>query len=428
MKTKWIIVGVGVLVVAGVVPWATGYVTEQQWQQVTRELNQSQSLVQVQTGHYNRGILGSELDGVVTVLNPESGEHQKIEYHADVTHGLTGSYMDFEPVHGWQPEDADWFQEQPGLTLESRLWGTAVLELEVPATAISNAESGESIRASGGVARVEVSDAGSQVDALLVWPQLSFSGPDMAVRVNDFRFEQSMTHLNGDIWVGDMDGKVASTELTPAGQPPITLEGFTANSRMETKDNGGRLGSRLTIAAEQLRLEDEAYGPHKLTFALEDLDVESWSGLTTGMAELQEIALQASDSGDRKAFQQQVAVMGQINTAMRNLAAAGFSVAVPELAVTTPEGEISGSAEIRHPELVNDQSMGMLMMQRLVGEMNLSIPAKLADNYPVVRMQLAPLVKQGLLVPEGDQLVLAAQLSDMVVDVNGREIPLPPIL
>lgn len=427
MKAKWIIAGAGIVVVAGAMPWAVGYVTEQQWQEVTRELNQAQPFVQMQTEDYRRGFFGAELDGTVTVLNPENGETRRIEYRANVTHGLTGSFMDFEPVEGWAPEGADWFQERPRLTLETRLWGTAVLELEAPAMAITSPESGESLRTSGGVARVEISDAGSQAEALIVWPQLSLSGPDMNIRINDFRIEQSMSHLNGDVWTGTMEASVASVALMSPEASPVTIEELLVRSSTEANADGQRMDSQLSIEAGQVRFEDQAYGPHKLSFALENLDVASWSLLTTSMAEMQGMAL-APDAGSREAFERQMAAMGQVNTAMRDLAAAGFSVGFPELILDTPEGQVTGNVIISHPELPEDQKAEMLMvMQQLTGEMNLSVPSVLAEDYPAVRMQLAPLIKQGLLVPEGDRLVLSARLNDMVVNVNGQEIPLPPL-
>lgn len=429
MKAKWIIAGAGVLVVAGAMPWAVGYVTEQQWQLVNSELNQSQPFIQMQTEDYRRGFLSSNLDGVVTVLNPETGETRRIEYRADVTHGIIGSYMDFMPVDGWEPEGADWFQEQPRLTIETRLWGTAVLELEAPAMAINNPDSGESLRTSGGVARIEISDTGSQAKALLVWPQLSLSGPEASVRVDGFRVEQNMAHLKGDVWTGTLEASVDSVALTSPEMPPLTLESLFAHSSTEAKDDGRRLDSQMTIEAEKVLFEDEAYGPHKLTFSLEGLDIPSWNLLVTSMTELQSLTLAPATTNRREAFEQQMAAMGQVNTAMRNLAAAGLSAGFTELTLDTPEGEVTGHAVIRHPELTDDEKAGMLMvMQQLTGDMSLSVPSALVSDYPAVRMQLAPLVQQGLLVPDGDKLVLAAKLHDMMVEVNGQEIPLPPLL
>ncbi|MBU2873269.1 DUF945 family protein [Marinobacter salexigens] len=427
MKAKWIIAGAGVLVVAGAMPWVVGYVTEQQWQQVNQELNQAQPFLQMQTEDYRRGFLSSNLNGAITVLNPETGETRRIDYRADVTHGITGSFMDFEPVDGWAPEGADWFQERPRLTLETRLWGVAILELEAPAIAINNPDSGESFRTSGGVARIEINDTGSQAEALIVWPQLSLSGPEMSVRVNGFRVEQSMAHLEGDVWTGSMEASIDSVALTSPEMSPLTIEGVFAHSSTEAKRDGQRLDSKMTIEAEKVLFEDEVYGPHKLAFALDNLDVASWNILTSSMTDLQSLTLAPTSSGPEM-FEKQMAAMGQVTTAMRDLAAAGFSVGFSELTMDTPEGEITGHAVIRHPELTADEKAGMLLvMQQLAGEMSLSVPSVLVDDYPAVRLQLAPLVKQGLLVPDGDRLVLAAKLNDMMVDVNGQKIPLPPL-
>ena len=428
MKAKWIIAGAGVLVVAGAMPWVVGYVTEQQWQQVNHKLNQSQPFLQMQTEDYRRGFLSSNLNGAITVFNPETGDTRRIEYRADVTHGITGSFMDFVPVDGWAPEGADWFQERPRLTLETRLWGVAILELEAPAIAINNPDSGESLRTSGGVARIEISDTGSQAEALIVWPQLSLSSPEMSVRVNGFRVEQSMAHLEGDVWTGSMEASIDSVALTSPEMSPLTIEGVFAHSSTEAKRDGQRLDSKMTIEAEKVLFEDEVYGPHKLAFALENLDVTSWNMLASSMTELQSLTLAPTSSGPEM-FEQQMAAMGQVNTAMRDLAAAGFSVGFSELTLDTPEGEVTGHAVIRHPELTADEKAGMLLvMQQLTGDMSLSVPSVLVDDYPAVRLQLAPLVKQGLLVPDGDRLVLAAKLNDMMVEVNGQKIPLPPLL
>ena len=52
------IAGAAVLAVAGAMPWLVGYVTEQQWQQATAEVNRSQSFVRMETGQYRRGRRG----------------------------------------------------------------------------------------------------------------------------------------------------------------------------------------------------------------------------------------------------------------------------------------------------------------------------------------------------------------------------------
>lgn len=429
MNTKWMIAGAGVLAVAGGLPWIVGYVTEQQWQQAMAEVNTAQPFLRLETDNYQRGILGAQLNGSVNLKNPETGESRQFAYRATVSHGVTGSLMDFEPEGGWSSGDMDWFSgEKPRLTLETRLWGTAVLELEAPQLSVTDADTGETLASSGGQARIEISDAGSQADILVAWPAVTLSGPDLDIRISDFRLEQAMSHLTGGVWTGSGEVVVDSVAVTPTAEAPFTLEKISVRSNSEPVNDGERLNSRLAFEIAGVSTADERYGPQRLVFALSGLDVAAWSRLTESLSSLQALAITQASGGPRQ-FEQQMAAMQQVNTAVRDLAAAGFSAGFPELTVTTPEGLVEGSARISHPELTADQKGEMLMvMQQLTGEMGLSLPLALAEEYPEFQMQLAPLIKQGLLVRKGDRLVLEASMKDLALDVNGVEFPLPPLL
>ena len=429
MQKKWIITGAMVLAVAGAMPWVVGYVTEQQWQQATEEMNRAQPFLKMETGAYHRGVLGAELTGALVVQNPETGESHSVEYRADVTHGVTGSLLDFKPVQGWSPDGTDWFPEQkPRLTLETRLWGTAVLELEAPMMTVTNEATGETLRTSGGLARLEVSDTGAHADALMVWPAISLSSPEIDIRLADIHMEQSLNHVMADVWTGAGEFEIGSMTLVRGMDEPVELRAFNLSTNTETNAEQTRLDSRVTLALEEIIQGDHGYGPHRIAVALEGLDLASWSALSQGMSDLQMLAHTAGPA-TTSGPQQQLAAMQQVNQALRDLAAAGFSLGVPDLSFATPEGPVSGSLAISHPELSADEKAGMLMvMQRLTGDMSLSVPTALAENYPSVRMQLAPLIKQGLLIEEGDRLVMQAEMKDLIVDVNGLEIPLPPLL
>jgi len=429
LNAKWMIAGAGVLAVAGGLPWVVGYVTEQQWQQATAEVNKAQPFLRMETDNYERGILGAEFSGSVNLRNPETGESQRLAYRANVTHGVTGSLMDFQPESGWSSGDRDWFSgEEPRLTLETRLWGTAVLELEAPQMSVTDADTGETLASSGGLARIEISGAGSQADALMVWPAVTLAGPDLDIRVSDFRLEQTMSHLTGEVWTGSGEIVVGSVAVTPPQETPFVLQDISVRSSSEPVDGGKRLDSRMAFEVADVSTADNRYGPQRLVFALSGLDVAAWSGLTESLSSLQALAI-SDASGGPEQFEQQMAAMQEVNTAVRDLAAAGFSVGFPELTVTTPEGVVEGSARISHPTLTADQKAEMLMvMQRLTGEMNLSLPLALAESHPELQLQLAPMIKQGLLVQDGERLVLNASMEDLLLDVNGVEIPLPPLL
>jgi len=284
---------------------------------------------------------------------------------------------------------------------------------------LTDPDTGETLASSGGLARIEVSDAGSQADALMVWPGVTLSGPDLDIQVSDFRLEQTMSHLTGEVWTGSGEIAVESVAVTPAAEAPFMLQGISVLSSSEPVNDGERLDSRMTFEVAGVSTADERYGPQRLVFALSGLDVAAWSNLTESLSSMQALAITQASGGPQQ-FEQQMAAMQQVNAAVRDLAAAGFSVGFPELTVTTPEGVIEGSARIAHPELTADQKAEMLMvMQQLTGKMDLSLPVALAEEYPEFRLQLAPLIKQGLLVEQGDSLVLDASMKDLVLDVNG---------
>ncbi len=428
MQKKWIIGGVAVLVVAGAMPWAVGYVTEQQWQQATLEVNNSQPFVQLETDEYHRGFLGGELNGSLVLVNPETGESYHVSYRGSVSHGVTGSLLSFEPANGWAPEGAEWFPEElPALTLETRLWGRATMNFHIPVTRITDPETGESMETTGGQIQVEISDAGNHVEAMIDWPELTINSPGFEFQVAGMRMQQEMDYLSGDIWTGTADMNLASVTIAADEMAPVSLKGFSVMSSSEAADRGQRLDSQATMNLESLTLDQESYGPHHVVFELNNLEVTSWNQLSEGFSELQTQALAGSDMTSM-GIEQQIAAMNKVGNGARNLAAAGFSVGFPEISLATPEGLVTGDLVITHPELSADEKAEMLMvMQRLTGEMNLSLPVALAENYPDVRIQVAPLIKQGLLVQEGDELKMKANMKDLQVDVNGTVMPLPPV-
>ena len=426
---KWLVAGGVILVGAGLAPWGVGYVTEQQWSRATLEMNASQPFVRLETRSYQRGVLASEASGILTVIDPARGDSYRVDFRIRVSHGVTGSLLDFRPSAGWQPQGANWFPDaEPRLTLETRVWGSANLVLEAPAMAIDNPVSGESLRSSGGLASISVGSLGEQADLMLVWPALAVSGPELDLTVDGVRLEQSLSWLRGDIWTRTGSMTVKSLSLQGPEVAPVVMNRLAMNSLSEATDQDQRLDSRVELDVESVAFAGESYGPQRVAMSIDNLDVASWNAFSSAMTDLQGMAVAAGASA-QLSYEQQLAVMQRFNESVRDLAAAGFSVGLRELSLITPEGSVRGSLDISHPELVGAERDAMLMvMQGLTGDLDFSMPVALAENYSAVGMQVAPLIKQGLLVQEGDRLVMEGRMEDLMLDINGLQIPLPPLL
>jgi len=426
---KWTMIGSAILLVAGVAPWAVGYVTEQQWLEATEEVNQSQPFVRLETDRYKRGVFSAQASGTLALIDPKTGETDQIGFEVAISHGVTGSLLDFSPNGGWQHKRAQWLEdEEPSLTLETRLWGSAVVEFQAPPVTFEQPGRPQSVSASGGFARVEVGRLGEQAEVLMVWPELNILGPRADVKLQDLHVEQSMALLSGDVWTGTGTMTLGALVVDSTELPALSVSNVSFETLSEASNGGQTLDSEAVLAVDAVSVNDEEYGPHRVAVSVDHLDVASWNGFSSAMTDMQLMAIDAG-ADPRSAYQQQMALMQRFNESVRGLAASGFSVGVRELSLDTPEGEVQGSLDISHPELSEDERANMLMvMQRLVGSVNLTMPMALAEDYPAVRMQLSPLIKQGLLVRDGDELVMSGQMKDLVLDINGVQIPLPPLL
>jgi len=425
---RWSIAGTAILVVAGAAPWGVGYLTEQQWQEATREVNSAQPFLHMETDQYRRGLMGSEVSGTATFQDPATGKSSRTEFEIQVSHGITGSLLDIRPADGWQPENTDWFpREEPKLTLETRIWGTATLELQMPVIEINEPGVAAALRSSGGLARIEIGHLGEKADMLLVWPTVAISGPAMTLSVEDIHLEQSLSWLSGDIWTGSGSMTIETLNLQGDQSPPVVLNNISLSSHSEADQKGEKLDSTVALELGSVVMDGSAFGPHRIEVALNGLDVAGWNDFSSVMTEMQLMAAQA-DQPSQAVFEQQMAYMQQLNDAAHGLAAAGFSAGIRKLTLTTPEGELQGSLDVSHPELSEAEHANMLMvMQRLTGSLDFTMPLALVNKYPAVQMQVAPLVKQGLLVESGGQLVMKGQMQDLVLDLNGVEFPVPPL-
>ncbi len=216
--------------------------------------------------------------------------------------------------------------------------------------------------------------------------------------------------------------------MTAGEQPPVGLDSLAVHSETRAGDGGTTITTEGSISLQSLTADGESSGPHRVDMVLEDFDVAGWNSFIGAMTELQVVALDPA-ADPQQLFEQQMAAMGQMTEALRTLAANGMVFGFPSISLTTPEGEVSGELLIRHPALSDDEKAEMLMvMQRLTGDFQVSVPVALSERYPQLKGQLLPLIEQGMVVQEGDRLVLRAHLQDLTVDVNGTLIPLPPVI
>jgi len=430
LKTGWIVVGVLVLGTAAAAPWGVGYYTERQWQGVETGFNNAQNLLRLETRDYERGYMNASVRGYVTFVVPESGEQHRVGYQARVSHGVTGSLMDFSTTENLGADAEKFFpDEKPRLTLETRIWGTATVEMTVPEVDATDQATGETLTSARAYGRADIGSAGSEVDIQLEWPGLTLTGPDLQIAMSDLSAEQTIERLTGDLWLGSGEVNLARLSFEAPQQPPMRFEGLSVVSSSDASDDGTRLNGESTIRLDKVTANDRDFGPHEIQIRFDRLDVASLNAISSAVNDMQQAAMSSAVDPDPQAImEQQMQSFQRVNAAMLGLAVEGFSFGFPKIDLSTPEGPIEGELMIRHPELSEqEKSQAMMVMQGLTGNFDISMPAVLVDDNQALAMQVAPLIKQGMVIQEGDRLRMVGTLEDMALTINGNVLPLPPL-
>lgn len=432
MKRWMLWVGGLVLAAAIATPWAVGILTEQQWGEATREVNAAQPFLDFSTGHYQRHLFSAELEGRINLRDPQTGTVQKVHFKGTVHHGVTGSRLELHPV----PDDAGTLatlfpHAQPSIVIETHLWGTADVTVSVPAIELDDQETGVAMSIAASQASVHTSNAGDRLDMNLHWPGLTVQAPTGQLAVSDIRFKESISRLQGDVWTGGGHLGVASVSVEPQGHQPVALTDLAVDSSVGAKQAGERLDSKTTLSVARVTAAGSSSGPYRMEFAIRNASVAAWNDLKTTMRTIQKQALAAAtrpDSAETASARQQQA-MNAIAGAVRRFAAAGVTLGIPSLTANTPKGLVEGSVMLQHPALpVAKRDDIMLVMQRLTGDARLTVPASLVASNPSVMSKLSTLIRQGLVTRQGDSFLFKATLKDLALEVNGKEIPLPPLI
>ncbi|MCH8497948.1 MAG: YdgA family protein [Marinobacter sp.] len=428
---NWIFVGGAVVVAAGLAaPWVTGQMTEKHWQQSMLLLNEQQPLLQLETLNYDRGYLSSDIVGVVKVLSTSQTYYHTLPIQGQVSHGFVGSRVTLKPDTEAFEDLKELFPEAlPTVTLTGKAWGGLRVELDVPAIALTDEETGETLDTAAAQGRADVSGDGNRFSLSLNWPGGSIVGPDVSLSLSSVTMQQTMERLHKDIWVGDGSFVMEGGDFQAPDAEPMGFKLWRVDSKTWGSESGQRLNTEASMVMESFRVGDESFGPQRFEFVAKGLQVSAWSDLLDSYNGLQNFEQQIEGLDFPQIMELQMSLIERFNEATRSLAFAGFEVGVPVLSLSSPLGDASGKLMVSHPVVPEAEQADVLaIMQTLVGEAEVRVPALLLVMIPGLAPQLDEMENQGLLVRDGEHYMINATLEDMAVRVNGNVIPLPPVI
>jgi uncharacterized protein YdgA (DUF945 family) len=245
------------------------------------------------------------------------------------------------------------------------------------------------------------------------------------LKVGKLSMEQTGSQLTDYLWTNRMTMTLDSVTGSGEGQV-FDLKNMSFSSVTE-EASAGRIDSGFEVTIDSVKLNEDEFKNQKLVFALKDLAVVEFDVLMSTLDKLEETS-QISDPQQQAMEQMElIARVGQELTALFNK---GLKIDVSELFVSTSKGDVNGSLHLEQPasDAVNDAGP-MALLQTTKGDLALSIPALLLEGAaPEMQQQLEALLAQNFIVKEGGVYKTEATLENMVVNLNGTEIPLPPLM
>jgi uncharacterized protein YdgA (DUF945 family) len=240
------------------------------------------------------------------------------------------------------------------------------------------------------------------------------------------------------VFVGRVEGALASLSARDAGTSPVILTGttFTSDSEMQ----GDLVHYRQKIGIERIEAEGLVGGPVLCDVETRNLDAAALSELQTGIRGLYEPGLDA-DEVSRRVEELYVRFFGKVLAgsphvtvhALRVPTTMGGMEATLDLRLDAPEGIslanillLLGSLDVAAEFRVDESLLVGLARLDLEGKGAISgQDADLDDRARrVVAGQIDPLIARNLLVRDGGVLKTNAVLRQGRLMVNGQETPL----
>ena len=463
---KFLILLVVLVVGALAVPAVVGYQAEARYQGMLAHMTRSG--FEVVESEYQRGWFSSRAETQLRLpmARPAaSGEVDASELRfglrSDITHGpLSGADGEIMVAEiATEVVSKDGVSLFPGETtklLRTRIDmnGNGLVEIDLPKLKSEPGEGRLGVQFDGltGSLSFDAGFSGMVLDMRL--PLLRMSGQ----QGQHFKLQEATLNSNtkkgvSGLMLGDVAFEVKHLELKdPQKETDMDLSGFKI--LVDSGAEGDQILFNALYALQTVDVDGKQYGPAELEIVADRLSAPALAKMQRAMDELN--AKPMSD-GERA-----MAAMGAMMETASELLQNDPTLAVKRFRAETPDGAIKGDFFIQPVGLKADEIMNasvllgklkvsgslrmpeplfqaffeqqaraeiqqLIAMRRKMGEEIEDLPEDKLRNYAEAKGKetLDQLLRQELLVRDGDDLVTAGELSNGLLTVNGKTIALP---
>lgn len=266
---------------------------------------------------------------------------------------------------------------------------------------------------------------------MLKLPTVEVVDPEEGVfKLTALNFDFNTQVASNGLELGNLTLEVGKIQFTDEDGLPFSIKNITFNA--DSKPDGEVVNSSINSNISQIILPKEfaeeaqpVEMSYLANFAFRRLDAEALLALQKTARELQ---TQTQDS-----MMAGMALFGQFMAVAPKLLARSPEMALTQLMITTPKGNIEGKANL----LLNGKKVTSLMEEKawlnaLQAQVNLMIGEDLLtkllmldkEDAETVEQEIQSLLKDKLLVKKGKSYEITAGFQDNKLTVNGQETPL----
>jgi uncharacterized protein YdgA (DUF945 family) len=436
--------GAGAAVVIGLAaagPYVTGNKTEQGYKHLIGEIKNMPG-ISVTEDKYQKGYLHSSATTRVSFADVSgAGKDVSFEVKTDISHGLLSSKSrsvlvidqavrkDLKPFIG--DKDPIW------VTGKYSLLGGVKISADSVEVNHTDEKSHVHVHLNPFHMDVKLPADLKTYSAKGNWKGLSIDGAKSdSLVLNDFSFSQKAKKLTDNIWAGTFDMNLKHLQATESGQDGIQLSGLKMTGKTSEEDKG-HFSSTTRISLAKLDLIDPLN--KKLNTSIKDqvlqLDIKKVS-----LKELDELLAMSDEfkkadliKDPTEQLRAQMDTMNKLILKSTALLNKGIEIDIPELAFSNEGGRSKSSLSL--VQAPGTWSAGGAkpgeLLDKTQGNVNVDIPVKMLDGFPkqkdFMKQELDGLVTSGYMVLKDGHYLLNASLKSKVVNLNGKDMPLPPL-
>ena len=451
----FVVIGAVLLALPGVI----GFQMESRYQALLENLEQAG--LSVVDNDYQRGWFGSSARTRLRVVFPEQAIDQDIgevgfEVRSDIVHGpLIPNGLGLGEIDSeiWVDGERLFPEEYPAsMKTLVALDGGGQVRLELPPITLTPQSDRPAVEFAGlsGSIRfdAELSEAEAEVRMEGV------SGQDDKGNLVDI----GPTSLVSRSWVGPSgltlgSGKFELQRLAMnfPTSPPVSLTGLRAD--IDSSEQQQRVAGSATYQLQTAEIDGESYGPATLQFEFDNFSAPVLLRMQQELEELNRQSLSEQQQG--------IAMMSILISHVSQLLEHDPGVALRKLHLVTPQGVLEGHVALQSKGLKWEEiSDPQKLLEKLSADLSLRIPeqmlrlileqqavaqiaqqvqqtqslggeAELPDAESLQAMaetianqQLEMLLAQGVIERDGEVIATVAVLSEGLMTVNGKSIPL----